>query len=81
MPRERLPFRGFVVFTPMTNATTARERAKLSLETAAKRLRISPEYLRHCERNGFSYVLADRAARLYQCSLNEFIPRKEMRKK
>lgn len=57
----------------MTPAEQARVSAGLSLQQAAQRLRVSARYLAHCERHGFSWPLANRAARLYRASLNSFL--------
>ena len=59
-----------------TPARLARLRAGLDLADAARRARISPEYLAACERrNSFAYVLAQRLARMYRASVNDFLPR------
>ena len=60
----------------MTRAQESRERAKFALDMAAKRLRVKPDYLRRCERNGFPYCLAIRAASLYNCQIDHFLKRK-----
>lgn len=58
----------------MSEAASARNRAGLSLEDAARRARICVSYLRRVERSGdCSYVLAMRLARLYRCSANVFL--------
>ena len=58
----------------MTSLTTAREKAGLSLEIAAKRAGCSVDYLRRIERGGgCAYPLAMRIARLYGISLNTFL--------
>ena len=55
-------------------ARDAREKTGLSLEQAASRARVSVAYLRQLERNGrFSYGLAERLSRLYQCNLAAFV--------
>lgn len=55
----------------------AREQAGLMLHQAARRLRITSDYLARCERDGFPYVLAKRAARLYGSDLTAFLPRSD----
>ncbi|MGV3723910.1 MAG: helix-turn-helix domain-containing protein [Actinomycetota bacterium] len=56
-------------------ARAARERAGLSLEAAAKYLRVSPAYLRQCERSGqFAFHTAARLARRYGARLEDFLP-------
>lgn len=57
----------------MTKAARAREAAGLSLEQAARRARICPAYLRHVERNGAGYALAQRLSRIYQCPIDCFL--------
>lgn len=58
----------------MSEAASARQRAGLSLEDAAKQARVCVQYLRRVERSGdCSYVLAMRLARLYRCSANVFL--------
>lgn len=58
----------------MSEAASARDRAGLTLEDAARRARIGVSYLRQVERSGdCSYVLAMRLARLYRCSANVFL--------
>jgi hypothetical protein len=52
----------------------ARESAGLALDAAAKKLRISPRYLRTKEIHGdWPWSLANRAAKLYQCRLKTFL--------
>lgn len=59
----------------MSNAVSARERAGLSLKTAARKLRVSPRYLAEVERNGAdSFALARRIARLYGIPVDAFLP-------
>jgi transcriptional regulator with XRE-family HTH domain len=60
-------------------ARIARERAGLTLERVAQRVRVTPAYLRSLERTGrFSYPLAVRLVRLYGggSTLNDFLPTK-----
>jgi hypothetical protein len=56
-----------------TAASRARERAGFTLAEAAKWLEITPRHLRRLELHGFSWYLANRARRLYGCSLNDLI--------
>lgn len=54
----------------------ARERCGLTLAQAARRLGVSPAYLRQMERRvGWSWALAQRAARVYGVPLDLFIYR------
>ena len=55
----------------------AREAAGLSIGDAARKARISIAYLRQVERGGAPYRLARRLARLYGCSANVFIKRRQ----
>jgi hypothetical protein len=55
-------------------ARDARIRAGLDTATAARQLRVSVPYLLQAEREGFSYVLAVRAAQLYRARLDDFLP-------
>lgn len=64
----------------MTRARAVREAAKLTPEAVAKRLRVKPEYLLKCEREGFPLVLAQRAAPVYGCGIGDFLNLKEGRK-
>ena len=58
----------------MSEATSARNRAGLTLEDAACQVRVCVSYLRRVERSGdCSYPLAMRLARLYRCSANVFL--------
>ena len=60
---------------PPTPSTTARILAGYPVAAAAKRARVTPKYLRDCERaQSFSWALASRLARIYGCSLNLFLP-------
>jgi hypothetical protein len=56
-----------------SNAQAARESVRLTLQMAAKRVRITPRYLRHVELHGAPYVLARRLAALYQCPMALFL--------
>lgn len=54
----------------------ARLRAGLDLHKAARRARITHAYLAACERaNSFSWVLAQRLARIYGARVDDFLPR------
>ena len=64
----------------MTSAAEVRERAEYTLEVAARLLGVTPRYLRQCERSGFPFVLASKAARLYGGRLDDFLPRKNFQK-
>jgi transcriptional regulator with XRE-family HTH domain len=56
-------------------AQRAREAAGFSLGDAARRARVSPNYLRRIElHGGASYVLAKRLCRIYRCSIHLFLP-------
>lgn len=56
------------------SAAQAREAARLTVEQAARQVRICPAYLRRIERHGgATYALAMRLARLYGCSANLFL--------
>ncbi len=59
----------------MTPAEIHREIAGLKLESAAKRVRVTPSYLRSVEtgRRIAPYVLACRLSRLYGCPLDVFL--------
>ena len=60
----------------MTTATRARESLGLTPEQAARRLRITPRYLRSIERNGNApYALAERLSRLYNVPMHTFLYR------
>lgn len=55
-------------------ARKAREAAGLDAKTAAKRARVTPAYLLQCERtNKFSYALAMRLYKIYNCRLEVFV--------
>ncbi len=57
-----------------TPAQQAREDAGMTVAQAARRVRISKNYLRQIERHGNTpYVLATRLARLYHCSIEFFL--------
>jgi hypothetical protein len=56
----------------MTRARHARESAGFTPDEAASRLRVSADYLRRCEGEGFPFSLAARAARLYRAPLSVF---------
>ena len=59
---------------PVTAAADARRRLGLSPEAAARKLRISPRYLRSVEKHGNApYPLAERAARLYGVPMQTFL--------
>jgi hypothetical protein len=59
----------------MNTASNVRENAGFNRDNAARRLRITPDYLARCERTGdFPYVLARRAAHLYGADLAAFLP-------
>lgn len=56
-------------------ARAARQAAGLSLQQAARLIRVSPEYLARLERTGrFPYHLAQRLSRQYPCRLEVFLP-------
>lgn len=56
-------------------ARQARLAANLELPVAAKRARVSADYLRDCEaRQDFPLVLASRLAAVYGCGLSSFLP-------
>ena len=56
-------------------AQRAREAAGLCLADAARRARVSPNYLRRIELHGGApYVLAKRLCRIYRCSIHLFLP-------
>ncbi len=58
----------------MTPSAQARQDAGLSVPEAARRVRVSPAYLRRIEIHGDApYVLAVRLANLYRCSANLFL--------
>lgn len=58
----------------MRTAAEVREAAGLSLEAAARRVRITPDYLRRVERRGCdSYALACRLSGLYGCRVDVFL--------
>ena len=57
----------------VTSATAAREAAGLTVVQAARKVRICPAYLRHCEKNGASYGLALRLAALFHCDISLFL--------
>jgi len=58
----------------MSPAREARETAGLSREEAARRARVSPDYLKKLESGGqFSYVLACRLSRIYGASGRVFL--------
>lgn len=58
----------------MTPAESARISAGLSVEQAARRARVCPQYLRAVERRGgASYGLAMRLAAIYGVSANVFV--------
>ncbi len=58
----------------MTTATQARQRLDLTPEAAARRLRITPRYLRSIEKNGNApYPLAERMSRLYAVPMQVFL--------
>lgn len=58
----------------ITPATQARNNVGLTLKQAARRARVGDSYLRRIElHGGASYVLAQRLARLYQCSIHVFL--------
>lgn len=58
----------------MTTPAEARIQVSLSIPEAAKRLRIGTAYLGRLERTGgWPYVLAERAARLYDCRIETFL--------
>lgn len=60
---------------PPDKAAIARKRAGLSIAEAAKKARITPEYLRRVELHGAPYSLARRLAGLYGCGIEVFLPR------
>jgi len=57
-----------------SRAKLARETVGLTLEQAAKRARITPQYLMQVERKGASFSLAQRLSRLYDCRIDFFLP-------
>lgn len=57
----------------MNRATEARKAAGLTIAEAARLARVSPAYLRRVEREGASFVLAQRLARLYGVGIDAFI--------
>jgi transcriptional regulator with XRE-family HTH domain len=63
------------VRTTTSAARAARESVGLTLEAAARRARVTPDYLRRVERHGASYVLARRLAALYNCPIDAFLPK------
>ncbi len=56
-------------------ARRARETAGLTVGEAARRARVSEDYLLRAERRGCSLVLAERLSALYGCSLSLFTPK------
>lgn len=61
---------------PPSRATQAREARALSVEAVARMLRTTPEALRRLERyGGWSYLRAEKLARLYGVSVDCFPPR------
>lgn len=58
-----------------TNAERARLARGLSLEEAAKKMRLHPRYLRELELHGSSnFTRMTRMATLYGCSINDLLP-------
>ena len=58
----------------MPLAKEARLASGLSIEQAARRVRVSTKYLERVERHGgASFPLAQRLARAYQCSISVFL--------
>lgn len=57
----------------MSDAKSARMAAGLSVEAAAKRARISADYLKRVERRGAPYSLARCLARIYRCRIDLFL--------
>jgi hypothetical protein len=47
---------------------------KKGLAKAAKLLRVTPAYLQRCEREGFSWPLANRAAGKFKAPITAFLP-------
>ncbi|NLB94734.1 MAG: helix-turn-helix transcriptional regulator [Armatimonadetes bacterium] len=60
-----------------TPARAARKAAGMTLETAAKRARVSPRYLAAREVSGPPVVLIRRLATVYGCSLDDFVRLRE----
>lgn len=58
---------------PAGGAAAARRMAGLTVQEAARKLRVSPAYLTQVERQGAPYALARRLAALYGCSIGEFL--------
>lgn len=66
---------------PKPAATVAREAAGLTIEQAAKKAGLSPEYLRRLERRGAPFYTAERLAAIYGCRMDVFLfPHQESRK-
>lgn len=62
------------VGTNATPAALARKTLKMSIDDAAKRARICPEYLRRIEQHGGApYILALRLSSLYGCPITLFL--------
>ena len=54
----------------------ARMKSGLSLENAAKKARVTPQYLLHCEATqSFSWLLANRLSVIYNAPLDVFTKR------
>lgn len=52
----------------------------MTLATAAKLARVTPKYLRECERTGqFSHIMATKLARHYGARLEDFLPTRQPR--
>jgi transcriptional regulator with XRE-family HTH domain len=55
------------------SAAEARERAGLTIQTAARRARVCTAYLRQVERGGAPYNLARRLSAIYDCPIDIFL--------
>jgi hypothetical protein len=77
----KLPaFRGFLYFAQaVMDAGGYREEVGLTVKEASRRAGVGEAYLRRAELHGCSWCLANRLARLYQCPLEAFLPRKDSR--
>ena len=56
-----------------TPARAARVAAGLSLQDAARRLRVTPQYLGRCEREGLPFPLLRRIVPAYGCRIEDLI--------